>query len=63
MKGRKDVFWQIIVYGKHSEITKAIKGTPNVSLVSMTDYDSMSDEDITLTLLKDYINWEKMNIS
>lgn len=59
MKDRKDVFWQIIVYGKHSEITEAIKGIPNVSLVSMTDYASMSNENIMLTLLKDYINWKK----
>lgn len=59
MKGRKDVFWQIIVYGNHSEITEAIKDTPNVSLVSMTDYSSMSDEEITRALLRDYIIWKK----
>lgn len=59
MQARKDVFWQIIVYGKHSEITEAIKGTPNISLVSMTDYASKTDAEITQALLKDYINWKK----
>lgn len=58
MKARKDVFWQIIVYGKHSEVTEAIKGATNISLVSMTNYASKSDEEITQALLKDYINWK-----
>ena len=58
MQSRKDVFWQIIVYGNHSEITKAIKGSPNISLVSMTDYTSKSDAEITQALLKDYIHWK-----
>lgn len=59
MKKRTDVFWQIIVYGKHTEIDDAIKDKPNISLVSMTDYASKTDEEITKTLLKDYINWKQ----
>lgn len=56
MKNRTDVFWQIIVYGSHSSITSAISGIPNISLVSMTDYASKNESEITQALLKDYIN-------
>lgn len=59
MKNRADVFWQIIVYGSHNSITSAISGIPNISLVSMTDYASKNDSEITQALLKDYINWKK----
>ena len=59
MKNREDVFWQIIVYGSHNSITSAISGIPNISLVSMTDYASKNDSEITQALLKDYINWKK----
>lgn len=59
MKNRTDVFWQIIVYGSHSSITSAISGIPNISLVSMTDYASKNESEITQALLKDYINWKK----
>lgn len=59
MQARTDVFWQIIVYGQHSVISEAIKDTPNISLVSMTDYASKTDEEITQALLKGYINWKK----
>lgn len=59
MKNRADVFWQIIVYGSHNRITSAISGIPNISLVSMTDYASKNDSEITQALLKDYINWKK----
>lgn len=59
MKKRNDVFWQIIVYGSHNSITSAIDGSTNISLVSMTDYNSKSDSEITQALLKDYINWKK----
>lgn len=58
MKNRTDVFWQIIVYGSHSSITSAISGIPNISLVSMTDYASKNESEITQALLKDYINWK-----
>lgn len=60
MQTRKDVFWQIIVYGSHSEISETIKGSTNISLVSMTDYTSKSDAEITQALLKDYINWKSL---
>ena len=59
MKNRKDVFWQIIVYGSHNSITSAISGIPNISLVCMTDYASKNESEITQALLKDYINWKK----
>ena len=59
MKNRAGVFWQIIVYGSHNSITSAISGIPNISLVSMTDYASKNDSEITQALLKDYINWKK----
>lgn len=59
MKNRTDVFWQIIVYGSHSSITSAISGIPNISLVSMTDYTSKNDSEITQALLKDYIDWKR----
>ena len=60
MQARKDVFWQIIVYGNHSEISEAIKDSTNISLVSMSDYASRSDAEITQALLKDYINWKSL---
>lgn len=60
MQARKDVFWQIIVYGSHSEISETIKGSTNISLVSMSDYASRSDAEITQALLKDYINWKSL---
>lgn len=59
MKTREDVFWQIIVYGEHKKITSAISGIPNISLVSMTDYASQDESEITQALLKDYICWKK----
>lgn len=59
MKKRTDVFWQVIVYGYHAQIDDAIKDNPNISLVSMTDYASKTDEEITKALLKDYINWKQ----
>lgn len=59
MKKRTDVFWQVIVYGDHAQIDDAIKDNPNISLVSMTDYASKTDEEITKALLKDYINWKQ----
>lgn len=59
MKNRSDVFWQIIVYGSHNSISSAISGIPNISLVSMTDYASKNESEITQALLKDYIEWKK----
>lgn len=59
MKNRTNVFWQIIVYGKHQSIISAINGIPNISLVSMENYTSKSDSEINQTLLKAYIDWKK----
>jgi len=59
MKNRTNVFWQIIVYGKHQSIMSAINGIPNISLVSMENYTSKSDSEINQALLKAYIDWKK----
>lgn len=61
MKKRPNVFWQIIVYGTHSKIDGAISTAKNTSLVSMDNYSSMSNDEITNILLKDYLNWKKQN--
>lgn len=60
MTTRPDVFWQIIVYGKdYPNISKAINGAENVSVVCMYDYASKSTEEISHTLLNDYIRWKQ----
>lgn len=60
MQKRNNVFWQIIVYGgSFDNITKSISNVANTSVVSLTDYASSSDEQISTLLLKDYIEWKK----
>lgn len=60
MQNRSKVFWQIIVYGgSFDNITKSISNVANTSVVSLTDYASSSDEQISTLLLKDYIEWKK----
>lgn len=60
MKNRPNVFWQIIVYGTSSvNISNAISGAANTSVVSMTNYAAMDDAAISQALLKDYIIWKK----
>ncbi len=60
MQNRSNVFWQIIVYGgSFDNITKSISNVANTSVVSLTDYASSSDEQISTLLLKDYIEWKK----
>ena len=59
MSNRNDVFWQIITYGESDNISKAISDVVNVSLVSLGDYSSMTDDEIITLLLKDYISWKK----
>ena len=60
MQNRSDVFWQIIVYGKsHVNISKSISDIANTSVVSLTDYASKTQEEISIVLLKDYIQWKK----
>ena len=60
MQQRQNVFWQIIVYGVTCDnISKSISNVSNTSVVSLTDYASKTDEQISQILLKDYINWKK----
>lgn len=60
MQKRNNVFWQIIVYGVSLEnITKSISNVSNTSVISLTDYASKSDEQISQLLLKDYIDWKR----
>ena len=60
MQKRNNVFWQIIVYGVSLDnITKSISNVANTSVVSLTDYASKTDEQISQLLLKDYIDWKK----
>ena len=60
MQNRDKVFWQIIVYDVPLEnITKSISNVTNTSVVSLTDYNSKEDEEISEVLLKEYINWKK----
>lgn len=63
MKQRSKVFWQIIVCGSNSTcIEKAIQNVDNTSVVSLTDYASKTDDEISKILLKDYIAWKKKNM-
>lgn len=62
MKQRSKVFWQIIVCGSSStNIQNTITNVENTSVVSLNDYSSKTDEEISQILLKDYINWKKQN--
>lgn len=61
MKNRADVFWQIIVYGSHKSISSSISGISNISIVSMTNYESLNNSEITKALLNDYITWKNNN--
>ena len=59
MKNKSKVFWQLIVYGKdHSNISNAIAGVNNASVVCLNDYASKSDKEINEILLKDYVVWK-----
>ena len=60
MKQRANVFWQIIVYGKSIDSLKAsLADAQNTSVLSMTNYTKMSNDEISQVLLRDYINWKK----
>ena len=60
MKQRVNVFWQIIVYGKSIDSLKAsLADAQNTSVLSMTNYTKMSNDEISQVLLQDYINWKK----
>lgn len=59
MKQRKNVFWQIIAYKQDvKSIMDAIKGISNTSVVSLSNYQGKTDEEINDVLLKDYILWK-----
>lgn len=59
MKQRSKVFWQIIVCGSSStNIQNTITNVENTSVVSLNDYSSKTDEEISQILLKDYIGWK-----
>lgn len=59
MKQRKNVFWQIIAYEKDvTNIKAAIKNIRNVSVVSLFNYQSKTDDEISSVLLNDYIVWK-----
>ena len=59
MKQRKNVFWQIIAYEQDiKSIKAAIKSIRNTSVVSLSDYQSKTDEEINEILLKEYILWK-----
>jgi len=59
MKQRKKVFWQIIAYEQDvKNIKAAIKNIKNVSVVSLSNYQGKSDEDISGLLLKDFVLWK-----
>lgn len=60
MQQRTEVFWQIIVYeSSYNNITESISNITNTSVITMTDYASKTDEQISHALLKDYIEWKK----
>lgn len=58
IKNKSKVFWQIIVYGEHKNISSEISNCSNVSLICMDDYASKSKTEINQMLLKDYISWK-----
>jgi hypothetical protein len=58
IKNKSKVFWQIIVYGEHKNISSEISDCSNASLICMDDYASKSNSEINQILLKDYISWK-----
>lgn len=58
IKNKSKVFWQIIVYGEHKNISSEISNCSNVSLICMDDYASKSKKEINQMLLNDYILWK-----
>ena len=59
MKQRKNVFWQIIAYEQDvKNIKAATKNIRNTSIISLSNYQSKRDEEISEMLLKDYVVWK-----
>ncbi len=62
MKQRKNVFWQIIAYEQNvTNIKAAIRNIRNISVVSLSNYQNKSDDEIYEVLLKDYLVWKTKN--
>lgn len=61
MKLRQHVFWQIIAYEQNiKNMVSATEGIENVSIISLSDYKSKTDNEISEMLLKDYVAWKKL---
>lgn len=59
MKQRKNVFWQIIAYEQDvKNIKAATKSIRNTSVISLSNYQSKTDNEISELLLKDYVIWK-----
>lgn len=59
MKQRKNVFWQIIAYEQDvKNIKTAIKSIKNTSIISLSNYQSKTDNEIGEMILKDYVLWK-----
>ena len=59
MKKRKNVFWQIIAYEQDvKNIKAATKNIKNTSIISLSNYQSKTDDEISEMLLKDYVVWK-----
>ena len=57
-----NTFWQILSYEKSCpQITNSIKNIPNISLALLMNYESLSDEQLQETIIKDYLQWKKQN--
>lgn len=59
MKQRDKVFWQIISYKRDvKNIKKSLKNVDNASVLTLTDYQNKTEEEIFKLLLSDYITWK-----
>lgn len=59
MKQRKNVFWQIIAYEQDVQnIKSATKSIRNTSIISLSNYQSKTNNEINEMLLKDYVIWK-----
>ena len=60
MKKYRNVFWQIISYeAKCDNIAKTISSLNNASLITLHNYVSKTEQELTYILLKDYISWRQ----
>lgn len=62
LKQRRNVFWQFIAYEQDvKNIKAATKGIRNASIISLSNYQSKADDDISEMLLRDYVIWKSKN--